>query len=172
MYEAVLGAVTDEFGDQVAMVPEYSTPRPSEPTTVKRSRWLSIVIHVLGPMTFESVIPFGIVLIIFSKTVKHVFSKACAEDMALTVALLSDENMRRSDRKVVFCVVTRGPPCCPVPLRYSLTLALSKENGVLSKWSAPSKLLTLVSFSEHRHTQWLTRQLFECRLQSLALEKS
>ena len=143
-YEAVAGAVVDAFVDHVAMVPEYCTPRPSDPTAVKRSRWLSIVIQFLGPMTPERVFPFGTVLIIFSKTVKQVFSKVCGVFIALTVALLSEEKMRKSDWKVVFVVVTRGPPFLPVPLMYSATLAPSNENGVVSKESACSKLLKLV----------------------------
>lgn len=70
----------------------------------KRSKWASRVIQGLGPITSESETPAGTVLSIFSKIVKQVFSKADAEDMALIVALPSEEKMRRSD-----LVVTLGP---------------------------------------------------------------
>jgi hypothetical protein len=77
------------------MVPEYWTAPVGE-----RSRWLSIVIHGLGPITPESSTPLGTVLIIFSKIVKQVSSKDCGEDMAWIVAFPSEENIRKSDRKV------------------------------------------------------------------------
>lgn len=111
------------------MVPEYRTSPVRE-----RSKWLSIVIQGLGPTALvESWTPFGTVLIILSKTLKQVSSKLCGVDIALIVALLSELKIRRSERKSVLLVVTRGPPAWPDPLRYSAILTLSKMAGVLSK---------------------------------------
>lgn len=111
------------------MAPEYATA-----LVAVKSRLLCIVIHLLGPMTPERVTAFGTVLIIFSNIVKQVFSKVVwVLAIALTVALLSFSKRRLSDWKVVFEVVTKGPPALPVPLRYFRRPTLSNTNGVSSK---------------------------------------
>jgi len=61
------------------------------------------------------------------------------------VALLSEENKRRSERVVALKPTTKGPPHLPEPFRYSETPTWSKTPGVESKESAPSVLLVLVS---------------------------
>lgn len=60
----------------------------------------------------------GIVCIIFSNTLMHVFRKAdWLAAIAVTVALLSDLKILASDRKVELADVTSGPPALLVPAR-------------------------------------------------------
>jgi hypothetical protein len=80
----------------------------------------------LGPITLESVTVLGTVLIIFSKTVKHVSSKACGEDIALIVALPSEEKMRKSDLVVTFGPYTRMVSNCVLEMGL-IVLALKKS---------------------------------------------
>lgn len=119
--------------DQAVMIPWKFTV-PSEP----RSKWLSNIVHGLGPMASESVTALGTVFTIFSKMVKQVFSKAVAEDIALTVALPSEEKIWKSDLSVTLCPTTRG--LVVFPEMYSLTPTLSKTPGVLSNVSRPEVL--------------------------------
>jgi hypothetical protein len=58
------------------------------------------------------------------------------------VALLSELKIRRSEFSVELRPTTSGPPFKPVPLMYSLTPALSKTSGVLSKVLRPEVLMS------------------------------
>jgi hypothetical protein len=119
--------------DQAVIVPVKFTV-PSGP----KSKWLSSMVHGLGPRVSESFTASGTVFSIFSKMVKQVFSKFVAEDIALMVALPSEEKIWKSDLSVTLCPTTRG--LVVFPERYSLTPTLSKTPGVLSNVIRPEVL--------------------------------
>ncbi len=64
-------------------------------------------------------------LISFSPDTRH--GSGLDKTYFFIVSFLSDEKRRRSDATVLFGAVTRGPPACPVPSKYSWMLSVVRK---------------------------------------------
>jgi len=126
------------------MVPENCT-WPEELAEEVRSRWPSFRIYARGTIGSESTTPWGTVSIMRSKIAKHFSLKESGCARPAMVILPSEEKIRRSELVVWLLPTTSGPPRRPVPLRYSFTPVVSRISGVLSKWLAPSVLVSVIA---------------------------